>query len=176
MKDISQSLLLVVDVQNAFVNEQTQHIIIKINRLLRYWRAEKGTVVFSRFINIDEGPWERLRGWSECKTAPDILLHAALDSGDDMVIDKHTYSAWGDDLIQLCTAHVLGEVVLCGIDTNECVMATAIDIFDHGFRPIVVSDACASASGEKFHESALLLLEKLLGREQIIASNEIMVK
>ncbi len=174
MNTYDAALLMVVDTQNSFINDHTRHVLRPINELINYWRNQKGSIVFSRFINPEGGPWEKLRSWRECKTEPEILLHSELDKGKDMVVDKHTYSAWGDDVVQLCVSRRLDTVVLCGIDTNECVLATAIDVFDHGFRPVIIRDACASAAGERFHEAALVLLERLLGSEQIIAGSAIM--
>lgn len=174
MLSISSALLLVVDVQNGFVDEDTEHILEPINELLAYWRKNEGVIVCSRFINPEGGLWERLRDWHECKDEPDILLHPALEKGKDLVKDKQTYTAWGADLSKLCAERGLDTAVLCGIDTNECVLATAIDVFEAGIKPLVVADCCASSAGDKFHQAGLLLLERLIGREQIIDSAKIL--
>ncbi len=171
--DTSRTLLLIVDVQNGFVNNQTEHVINPINLLIKQWESFNASIVFSRFINPENGPWERFRDWHECKSEPDILLHPKLNNGNNLIIEKFTSSAWGDDLVQLCANQKLDMVMLCGIDTNECVLATAIDIFDAGLRPVVVRDACASASGESFHDAALMLLERLIGQDQIIESADL---
>lgn len=97
------ALLLVVDAQNSFTNDYTRQVLSPINELINHWRS-KSSIVFSRFVNPDRGPWEKLRNWGECKTEPDILLHPELNKGKDLVVDKHTYSAWGDDVVQF-TCH-----------------------------------------------------------------------
>jgi nicotinamidase-related amidase len=61
-------------------------------------------------------------------------------------------------------------VVLCGVDTDACVMATALDAFDHGLRPLVLSDLCASSGGDSYHQAALMLLERNIGRRQLSTS------
>ena len=50
-------------------------------------------------------------------------------------------------------------MIICGVSTNYCVMATAIDGFHLGFNIIIPSD-CVGASSQKKHESALELLGK----------------
>ena len=44
---------------------------------------------------------------------------------------------------------------------------TAVDLFQNGFRPVVLADACASHAGPDYHEAGLRLLERLIGRRQI---------
>ena len=61
------------------------------------------------------------------------------------------------------------EVSLCGIDTDACVMATALDLFQNGIRPVVLAEACASHAGPDYHEAGLKLLARLIGREQIVS-------
>lgn len=163
------SLLLVVDVQRGFIHKQTERVIAPINRLLAEWRQTGQPVAFSRFINPAGGLWERLRDWHGCKTEADTALHDSLEVKGDLVLEKQTYSAWGPDLEALCRKKNISKVVLCGVDTNECVLATAISIFDAGLVPVVVRDACAS-QGVEFHETALKLLEVLLGKEQVVSN------
>ncbi len=164
---IETSLLLVVDVQNGFINGETERVLAPINELIEHWRKKSQPVVFSRFINPAGGMWEKLRQWKDCRDEPEISLHPDLDKGDNLVIDKKTYSAWGADVADICKERGIGTVTVCGVDTNECVLATAIDIFDAGLRPVVVADACAS-KGQAFHTAALKLLEVLLGKEQVV--------
>lgn len=171
---MENTLLLVVDVQNGFVNDSTRHVLEPINALIRQWRENDKTIVFSRFINPENGLWERLRDWHECKTGPATLLHQDLLTDGAAVRDKQTYTAWGPDLAELCRDRLLDTAVLCGIDTNECVLATAMDIFDAGIRPIVAVDCCASGAGDRFHQAGILLLERALGAHQMLSSQAIL--
>ena len=48
--------------------------------------------------------------------------------------------------------------VICGLSTSGCVRASALDALQHGFRPMVVAEACGDrASGP--HDAALFDLE-----------------
>lgn len=167
---IKNTLLLVVDVQNGFVTDGTRHVLPPINKLIRHWHDNNGAVAFSRFINPENSLYEKLRGWCACRSEPEVALHPDLERNeDDIVFEKPTYSAWGSDVDKFCKSRDIDKVVVCGIDTNECVLATAIGIFDAGFVPVVAKDCCAS-KGQEFHESALMLLEVLLGQEQVVES------
>ncbi len=49
-------------------------------------------------------------------------------------------------------------MVVCGVSTSGCVRATATDALAHGFRPIVVADACADRTAA-LHENNLADLD-----------------
>ena len=59
------------------------------------------------------------------------------------------------------------EVTLVGVDTDACVLATAIDLFEMGIKPIIIEDCVGSSGGEGCHEAGMLLLKRSIGKEQI---------
>jgi len=71
------------------------------------------------------------------------------------VIDKATHSAFETPAFQLAL-DALGTdtVVFSGVETDVCVLATAMTAIDRGLRTILVSDALASSS-EAGHASAM---------------------
>jgi len=60
------------------------------------------------------------------------------------------------------------DLVLCGIDTDACVYDSAVDAYQTGIRPWIVTDACASSGGPAYHEAALLLASRNVGRGQLL--------
>lgn len=78
-----KTALLVVDVQNGFINEFTRHIPPRIAVLIA--RDEHAPVLFTRFDNVDGSPFRRLLGWEACAAPPDTDLApevAAFATGD----------------------------------------------------------------------------------------------
>ena len=60
----------------------------------------------------------------------------------DMVIEKQYASAFfGTSLAATLTERSVDSVIVLGYSTSGCVRATAVDACQHGFVPIVVSDA-----------------------------------
>ena len=49
----SQPLLIVIDVQNGFVNQHSSHVLPVIRRLLGEWTAMGREVLFTRYHNYD---------------------------------------------------------------------------------------------------------------------------
>ncbi len=65
-------------------------------------------------------------------------------------------------------------LLLIGIATDGCVLKTAVDAFEQGLTPIVLSDLCASHAGNQVHEAGLLLIGRFIGKDQIISSKELL--
>ncbi len=167
-------LLLVVDVQNGFINDNTKHVVKPIAGLVKKWHQQKlGPVVFSRFINLPGSPWERLLGWTRLQHEPETALDPTMPTNGCTILKKSTYSAWSPEVQQICGGQGINDVVLCGIDTDQCVLETAIDIFEANLKPMLVKDCCASSAGSDFHEAGLKLLERLVGGEQIKTLGEL---
>lgn len=167
--DVKKSLLLVVDVQNGFINDETKHVVKPIKQLVTKWQQQKrGPIVYSRFINLENSPWQRLLGWTNMQSKPETDLHPDLPINGAHIFKKSTYSAWSPDINQLCQGSSIKEVVLCGIDTDQCVLETAIDIFEANLRPLLLKNYCASSRGSMFHDAAIMLIEGLIGKGQIV--------
>jgi nicotinamidase-related amidase len=171
---MNKALLLVVDVQKGFVTTaETKAVVLRINKLVEQWKKDDWPIVYSRFVNLENSNWERLRDWHELKQEPDTQLVDELTVVSPYIFKKSTYTAWSSEVAAVCFSHTIEEVVIVGVDTNECVLATALSVFDSGLTPWIVEDCCASSGGDMPHQKALDLLKPLLGEQQIITSKEI---
>jgi len=73
----------------------------------------------------------------------------------EIVVTKHTVSAFaGTPLDQILHARGVGTVILGGLVTHYAVEGTARDAHDRGYRVIVLTDGCASATPSR-HEASL---------------------
>ncbi len=73
----------------------------------------------------------------------------------ELVIVKQYASAFfGTTLAATLTAAGVDTVVVGGVSTSGCVRATATDAIQHGFRPIVVREACGDRT-EAIHQANL---------------------
>lgn len=168
MEDQAPQLLLLVDMQKGFMNEATQPVVPAVQRLVKIWQERDWPIACSRFINLQGSNWERLRDWHELQGEPETSLIPELENVTRYVFKKSTYSAWSPEILSVAEIHRAHDVVIAGVDTNECVLATALGVFDTGFTPWVVQDACASTGGNKPHDMAVELLGALLGERQVI--------
>ena len=64
---------------------------------------------------------------------------------DELVLDKNTSSAFHTTPVDLYLRNMKVEtIVLTGVASDQCVLATAIDAADRGFHVILATDACAN--------------------------------
>lgn len=163
----SNELLLIVDVQNGFISDRTNHIVPLLEKLLKSKRFKQ--IVFSQFENSDSSPYELFLDWYRLKSSNETEIVNSLKPFVEQVIHKNTYTAVNDWLIDLIKKENIETVYIAGIDTDCCVLTTAVDIFQLGVRPVVISDFCASNGGIESHNAALLVLKRLIGGKQIIS-------
>jgi maleamate amidohydrolase len=66
--------------------------------------------------------------------------------GEPVVAKQYASAFFGTSLA--ATLHALGvdTVVVAGVSTSGCIRASATDALNHGFRPLVVRQACADRS------------------------------
>lgn len=169
--------LIVVDVQNGFVTEHSAPAVPAIARLLQAWKSTGEDLVFTRYLNFNDSPFERIMGWSKLKESPEIdivdELQGAIEAAT-AVVDKRIYTLFTDEGAALAEKRGWREIYVCGIDTEVCVLKTAVDAFERNITPWVVADASASHSGQAAHEAGLLVAGKMIGRRQIVTIGDLL--
>lgn len=168
--------LFVIDVQNGFVNDKSRHVVPAIVDLVARWDTAGGPVLFSRYLNYQGSPFVRLLGWTGLLDAPETDLVEDLAepaATAALVTSKTTYSAYTHDVKALFKARGWTTAVLCGIATDSCVLATAVDLFEDGITPLVVTDACASEAGDDVHQAGLIVARRMIGRRQLVTTAEL---
>lgn len=166
----STSVLVVIDAQNGFVTENSAHAVEAIRDLVKRWEAAGGAVVFTRYLNYPGSPFERIINWKELHTSPEIDIVDELDpyAARAIVLDKGIYSLFTDDGAALVREYRWTDLYICGLDTESCVLKTAVDAFERGLTPWIVADAVASHAGPVAHDAGLIVARRMLGARQII--------
>jgi len=114
--------------------------------------------IFTRFLTPDriedaKGQWKVFyRRWSSVLASRlhrgifDLVPQLRKFAPPARVIDKFAYSGFEDTALQTI-ANELGAatVILTGVETDVCVLATALTAIDRGYRTVLVSDATASS-------------------------------
>jgi nicotinamidase-related amidase len=164
-------VLVVIDVQNGFITEHSQPVIPVIADLVRRWQAAHGDVVFSRYLNYPGSPFERLIGWTKMTDSPETDFVTELTpyvSPHTPIIDKYIYTLFTPEGTRLVNEHGWTDLYLCGIDTDSCVLKTAVDAFERHLTPWILKDACASHAGPEAHAAGLFIAGRFIGVNQII--------
>lgn len=159
--------LLVVDVQTGFINEFTHHIPPRVARLIE--QGAYSPILFTRFINSPESPYTHLLKWDGCNNEPETNLSVDLMPyiQPQFVFSKPGLCGIPVELANYLREHEIQQVAVAGIDTDMCVLKIAMDLFDQGIEPIVLTDCCASTAGLQAHLAGLAVLSRNIGAQRL---------
>lgn len=174
MVELQNSVLVVVDMQNGFLGSKSRHVIPKVVNLVKECRNRSIPIVFTRFHNRPESPYETLIGWRRLREVPETDLTPELLPFAETIIDKDFYSALTEEFKKLIDKNGWRTLILCGVATESCVLKTAVDAFEGRLTPIVISDACASHAGDEVHQAGLMILGRFIGGRQLITTEELL--
>lgn len=157
-------LLLVIDVQNDFINEHTKNTLTKIKELVDSNKYD--LTAFTRFINDENSIWYKKLNYKCCITKEGQSI--AIDTKNNKVFDKTVYTAVNDALKNYIRENNISEIYLCGFDTDACIQKTAIDLFEQNYDVYVLKDYCMSHAGKEIHDFYIDNLARLIGNDRII--------
>ena len=169
---------LCIDMQRLFAEQTEWHtptladIVPNIARIIE---AKPGRTIFARFTvpetpDAAEGNWRRYyQYWSGIVQASssdpglvDVIEPLAALARQAETLDKPTYSMFGvSGLADRLAARNVDTLVITGVETDVCVLATVFDAIDRGYRIIVVKDAVTSGSLESHKATIDLLLPRM---------------
>jgi nicotinamidase-related amidase len=144
LTDVDDSVLIVVDVQQSFLDKldlaDVQPLVNRIAWIVRI-AAELGVPIIATAEDIAD------RGTTVAPVA------AGFPPGTEHH-DKMIFGLTGDpDILGAVEAHERRTAVLVGLETDVCVMQSALGLLDRGFRVVALSDATASPG--PCHEAGL---------------------
>jgi len=160
---MTKKALIIIDVQNYFVNELTKSLPEKIVRYIN--KTDYDFVVFTKFINKKGSNFFKLLNWEKMLSGNETEIHNSLIKfcNKKNVFTKTNYSIFkAKGLAEYLRKNKISLLYLCGIDTEACVLASAFEAFDLGFDVKIIKELCSSHSGKSLHNSALKIIEKCI--------------
>lgn len=116
--------------------------------------------VFTQFINQPGSLFRTKLGRESCLPGtPGAELTLPTDDRD-LVLEKHGYGLGPSQIAQLRDAGIRRALV-CGVDTDACVLGVVFSLFDAGIDCEVDRELCWSSSG--LHEAALKIVQEQFG-------------
>ncbi len=164
--------VLAVDVVQAYLVDGSplrapvEAAVAAAARLVAAGRAAGLPVVFTRVSyqpgGTDGGLFVRkipsLRVFEEGSALAAFPAEPAPLPGETVVTKQYASAFHGTSLAATLTASGIDTLFICGLTTSGCVRASATDALQHGFRPLVVADACGDRD-ERIQAANLLDLE-----------------
>ena len=164
-----KGILLAVDMQNGFLTTpETEEVLTNVVDNANLFDQVWATRFFNRNPNFS-----RQVNWDEMVSGSETELDPSLTPVVSKTFDKPSYSPPADDLIQALQNEGIATVAVAGVDTDACVMDTALELFDAGIETYVVSDGSASSGGTEYHEAGIKLLERNIGEDYVVPFSEL---
>ena len=192
--------LIIVDAQNDFCSpggcvdrlpnsDMTlmKSFIEKTQTLLSAARRAKVLVLFTKATNYPGGPYKSppdLARKTEYLPPESPLICAHGSWGDrilddlkpqpgEIVIGKHRHNSFmGTELDVVLRSNGMKTVIVTGVTTERCVLATVTGAIAHDYYVVVPRDCVASQKVE-MHDAALLVISGNLLKEGVTDSSEI---
>lgn len=161
--------LLIVDLQEGFINDFTRHIPARVKSLIERNHGENAPLLFTRFINVEGSPFQRFVGWYDCASPPetDLVPEMIPYAQEERTFSKPGYAGISEALATYLQDHRFERVAIVGIDTDMCVLKVALDIFDLNIEPLILADCCASTAGLQAHLAGLAILARNIGADKL---------
>ena len=159
------SCLVLIDLQNGFLSDETLHILPRIQSLLENHHFDH--IVGTQFYNHKDSPYVRLMGWTEFMSSPQWDPHPLALSCCQRIFRKDVYTCFTPEFESYLTEHSIDTLYFAGIDTDCCVLKSAADCFERNLALKVLVDCCASNGGAASHQAAILVLERTIGVQNL---------
>ncbi|MEW2492348.1 cysteine hydrolase family protein [Streptomyces nodosus] len=170
--------LVVIDMQVAFADPGSAWAVPRYSEIepvvKRLCDGFEGRVVVTRFVPdpAEPGQWARYYArWPTMRApADDPLWDVTFPVPDSTpVVSLPTFGKWGGELDRITDGAPL---VMCGVATDCCVLATVLAAADAGREVTVVADACAGV-GDDYHEETLHVLGLLSPMVEVRMAGEL---
>ena len=151
-------ILLVIDVQEGFKNKNTQKVFDKIIKYIKANRKGYKYIVFTGYINNKKSPAYKI-GYKQMFDIKETCIYKGLVDyifdKKSQVFVKDTYSCMkakkvvsGEIFEDWLKNNNIKEIDICGVETMCCVLASAFDLFDNGYKIKIMLDKCANMNGQ----------------------------
>ena len=156
--------LFIIDVQKGQIRPEQGELIAGVESL----QDEFDLIAVFSILNPEGSPWRRWIKWGRFGPDDPGRELAFTPAPHAMLFDKPQYSALLPEVQGWLDENAVDEVHLCGVRTENCILATAVDLFQGGkMRPVVRASYCGSPYPE-LHDAGLKILEKFIGKDQIV--------
>jgi nicotinamidase-related amidase len=192
----NRAMLLVIDMQKDFYGrggntdargksvKHMRSLPSKINAFAKHVRELGVRVVFTQFVyDSARSPSNyaeivrsaKNNNWLCVKGTAGAELEGMIVGEKDVVIEKLTYDCFaGTELLQLARSWGIEDIMVCGVRTEVCIVATANRSFAEGFRTFVLSDLIGTQDEKMPITNAIM--DALRYTSRVTTSREILQK
>jgi len=162
---MSNEALIIVDMQNGFnTNLDTQEVEEKLSNINK---NDYDMIIATKFVNKEESMFVKQLNYHEMFDVEDTEFLSIVKELYDIQVPKNGYDG-SNKIVSILNNTTIDTVYVIGFDTDGCVLSTALGLFDNGYKAKIIEELCASSGGEDVHQAALAVLERCIGRDNVI--------
>lgn len=167
-----QNVLVVIDYQKAFKNENSQKTVRAINKVAKMYKWD--VLIQTMWFNSGEESnlYMQNLNYDECKVEDK-------DGGLVKMFPKayvfprvNQYSCATEQFLAVLNYNM--NIYVCGWETDACVLATLFSLFDKGVNFKVI-DECTTSKTDEIDEAARKVIKRQFG-DVIVGMNDLAVE
>ena len=156
--------LVLIDLQKGFLEKETVRFLPeKLMGLVRSRHFDH--IVATQFQNTPGSVFQRFLGWDGMMDEKSQAVDSRILPLVERVFVKQGYTCFTEEFCDFIKTEGISCLVFAGVDTDACVLKTALDCFERGIP--VLWEYCGSSGGERIEEAAYQILLRNIGRKQI---------
>lgn len=156
----------IIDANEKFFN-RCRELKIPIIHVVTLYRNDQEILSnpFWRAKNEDPNATRKNVGKHNLFYMPGVEVIPDLIKDEDHVVNtKKRYNCFrATDLEFLLRSMDLNTLLVTGVNTNSCVLATSVDACNRDFKVVVVEDCVDTMDGEEAHEAGLKVISTAFG-------------
>ena len=99
--------------------------------------------------------------WYGLMDKPSQKVDEFVKSVSERVFKKaNRYSCFTEEFIKYITDNEIDKLYFVGLDTDACVLKSALDCFERNIPLEVLTNYCASTGGDEIHKAAIELMDR----------------
>ncbi len=161
--------LCIIDPQTGFDHESVTAIFPGILELAKDF---DGQVYIMQFINQPDSNFIKQLSWDRMMEGDETDLIAGFDELNATVIKHSTYNCMTPEVEKFLKAGGIDTIYFCGVFTDICILMTAMESFDRGYRTFVIKDLIHTLHGEAVHNACMYSIDSAIGRKYLINSQQ----
>ena len=146
--------LIIVDIQNGFMHHKNyKNLAEKIENYISNNLYD--LYIFTKFKNVKNSLYERYLNYTNLQDKNSQNISIAIPK-NSLIIEKHGYGLEKTDLEKLKNLN-LGSIDICGLQTDACVYAISLQLWDCGIFPnILINYTATNPKNEEYAKEMLI--------------------
>lgn len=158
--------LVLIDLQKGFLEKEAVRFLPeKIVGLVCSRHFDH--IVATQFQNTPDSVFHRFLGWDGMMDKNSQAIDSRILPLVERVFVKQGYTCFTEEFCNFIKTKGISYLFFAGVDTDACVLKTALDCFERGIPFSVLWEYCGSSGGERIEEAAYQILLRNIGRKQI---------